>query len=410
MRGQNGNGAGPEAARELAALDAALAGDPVEPKLAELAELALVLRAERPRPQPQFAAELDARVRAGFSPRTPESRARTAAGQPRRVRVRRRPRLLPTALAGAASLFIAVTAVVSSGVLSGSDGGNDAGRRPVETAPAPSAGGGAPARAPELGDELTSKSTSPPVPPPVGGAAPRERRRQVERQASLTLAAAGEEIEELADGVIEVTDRYRGFVLRSTVAGGEDARAGATFDLRVPTDRLQPLLRDLSALAHVRSRTQNTEDITARFVSIRGRLHDALAERRALLRQLARADTPNETASIRARLRLARREIERARGARRGLQNRVAFSAVAVSIEADDSLESAKRSWTPGDALRDALGILETSLALALLALAVLLPVSLLVLVGWLAWRESVRRRRQTALDRSAAIEKSGPR
>ena len=55
----------PEAERDLAALDAALAGRPV-PEDEALAELARDLRAERPVPEPRFGAELDERAAEGF--------------------------------------------------------------------------------------------------------------------------------------------------------------------------------------------------------------------------------------------------------------------------------------------------------------------------------------------------------
>ena len=96
----------------------------------------------------------------------------------------------------------------------------------------------------------------------------------------------------MADDAIRVTDRHGGFVLSSSVAAGEGADAGANLDLRIPSTRLQPALADLSELAHVRARTQETSDITAAFRSPRRRLADAFAERRGLLRQLARAVTP----------------------------------------------------------------------------------------------------------------------
>jgi hypothetical protein len=202
--------------------------------------------------------------------------------------------------------------------------------------------------------------------------------------------------------VIGVTDRYRGFVLGSAVSGGEGGRAGATFDLRIPSDNLQPALRDLSELTHVRSRTQTTEDITGRFVSAESRLEDALAERRALLRQLARAVTPNETASIRARLRLANRRIGAARASLRSVRNQVELSAVAVAIEPDDSLAGDDGGWTLGEALDDALRVLEALAGAALVALAVLVPVALLGMLAWLASRRIVRDRRERALDRPA--------
>ena len=62
--------------RELAALDDALAGRPVDPDLADLAEFALLVRDERPAPDPAFAYSLDERARRGF-PRTPKRRARS---------------------------------------------------------------------------------------------------------------------------------------------------------------------------------------------------------------------------------------------------------------------------------------------------------------------------------------------
>jgi hypothetical protein len=56
---------GPETV-ELAAVDAALAGRPVAPEHAELAELALLLRDERPEPALRWTTEMDRRVEAGF--------------------------------------------------------------------------------------------------------------------------------------------------------------------------------------------------------------------------------------------------------------------------------------------------------------------------------------------------------
>ena len=63
--------------RELAALDDALAGRAVDPDLADLAELAVALRDERPAPDPAFTRTLDARVERGF-PRPAAARKRAA--------------------------------------------------------------------------------------------------------------------------------------------------------------------------------------------------------------------------------------------------------------------------------------------------------------------------------------------
>ena len=61
-----------------------------------------------------------------------------------------------------------------------------------------------------------------------------------------------------------------------------------------------------------------------------------LAERKALLKQLAKADTPNETASIRGRLRIVSGQIAQARGELRGLRERANFAKVTVSVNPKD--------------------------------------------------------------------------
>jgi hypothetical protein len=393
------NGYSPDAIREreLAAVDAALAGKPVEAEFADLAELARTIRMERPRPRPGFSEALDARVRHGFR----AQELRSVVGRRQRKRG-----LAPLVAGTAASLVIVVTAVLSSGVLS-SDAGPEPGKpesgqfEETQSRPTPEKATGAGAERTAADDEAREQSAPAFPPPPASrGVLPHVRNRQVDRAAALTLAAPPDKVEETADGVIEVTDRYQGFVLRSNVTSADRrGAAGATLELRIPTSRLQPALRDLSALAHVRSRTQSSQDITARFISARSRLRDAVTERRALLRQLARATTPNETASIRVRLRLASRQAAAARANLRGLRNRVNFSTVSVTVEADDSLPAANGGWTPRDALDDAVGVLGVAAGVVLVSLAVLLPVGSIALLALLAYRRIMRERRDRALD-----------
>lgn len=359
--------------RELAAVDAALAGEPVEPDLAELALLATDLREERPLPSGSFAESLDRRMAAGFAPSP---------------RPRRRRRLLLAPAAGLAS-----AAVIAVGIaVSLQAGGDD------------ESGGGGSTAAPAVanrsrsGDE--SAPGSAPIPPPQGIAPLRAGgERKVERSASLVLTAPGDEIDQVSDRVVRVTDGVGGFVASSSVSSGDDGGGGATFELRVPSRRLGAALAQLSELAHVRSRSQNAVDVTAPYVSARERLQEARAERASLLRQLARADTPNEAASIRARLRNVASRIAVARGDFRSVRNRANLSTISLSLRPEDGQEGGAGPWTPGDAARDALRILSVALGVAVVTLAIALPFALLGLLAWGAGRAARRRRREAALD-----------
>ena len=101
--------------RELAALDDALAGRAVDPDLADLAELAVALRDERPAPEPAFTR--DAR-RAGGS-------AASRAPRAKRRRGVKSPRLTLPALGTAASVLLVV--VIATSIPNG--GGGEAARR-----------------------------------------------------------------------------------------------------------------------------------------------------------------------------------------------------------------------------------------------------------------------------------------
>jgi hypothetical protein len=233
--------------------------------------------------------------------------------------------------------------------------------------------------------------------PPTDDFAPTAKRR-IERSASLTLAAPGDEIDKVADGVTTITERYRGFVLRSSLSSGEDG-GGGSFSLRIPAKDLQPALADLAKLGEVRSRSQNGQDVTQEFVSAEDRLQAARAERRSLLRRLENADTDTEAESIRRRLDLNAGEIRGLRAQVRALRTRTDYAAVSVSLtrEGGDSGGAANDDGL-GGALDDALRSLEDSVEILVRALGVVLPLSLLAAAFALGARSLRRRRREAAL------------
>ena len=360
-----------------------------------------ILVETRPVPDPAWAAELDERVERDFE------RAPRASSWRRRLR----PSLLPAlGLATSAVLVVGIGVALRGG---DSESLDAAGRVAMETAREPSAVSAGSEAAPSKDREAaggvsaesldsTARSTGPAS--PGGGAVPGERRK-VERLASLTLVAPPDEIPALGDRVIAVTDRLGGYVATSTVSSGEDG-GGGTFDLKIPVGRLDRAMADLSELAHVSQRSQSTQDITGQFRSARGTVRELRAEREALLRALAAADTINETESVRARLRLVNNRLDGARRALRQVDRRADYASLSVSLAADADAPGAggedDGAWTPGDALRDAGRVLEVAAGVAIIALAAAVPLALLALLAGLVARRSVRRRREAALDAPA--------
>jgi hypothetical protein len=373
--------------RELAALDDALAGRPVDPDLADLAELAILVRDERPAPDPAFANSLDERARRGFPRAAKRHRAFTW------------PKFTLPALGLAASVFLVV--VIATSIPSGGGGGDESGAggggsassqaAPTTDEAAPSAGDESAAR--KQADSAGGAASSSPA-----LAAPSAPHRYVERSAQITLATTPREIDGAAAKVIAVADDLGGYVASSQITSGE----GGTFELRVPERRLQRALERLSAIGKVRNRTQAAQDITGSVVSVRSRLKDARTERESLLKQLAKATTTNETTSIRARLRIVSRQIAAAKDDLKSAKRRASTSSVSVTLQADKDAGGAvggNDGWSPGDALKDAGRVLEVTASVLLVAGAVALPLGLVALLIWLATRQASHRRRERALD-----------
>jgi hypothetical protein len=344
----------PTVLAELDELERALAGEP-----SPFTQLVADVRATRPVMTDAFAARLDARV----------DEARKA--PPRRSWLAWSP-----AVGALAAIVVAVVLVGGNG--STSHGPTTIDARGAGKSAAPQAAGGS------ASSEL---------------AAPPAAARRVERNTALALSTSRSDVQSVADDVIATTQRFGGIVDSSQISSS-DAEASAVFALRIPTRRLDDAIAALSKLAHVASLSQGSTDITGSFASAADRLRDARAERRALLKALARATTTQAVDALKARLRDNRSQISATKGELNSLRRRANLARVDVAVEGNGHKgSSVGGSWTPGDAAGDALRVLEVSAGVLLIGLAGAVPLALLGGAAALAARSSRRRRRESALD-----------
>lgn len=397
-----------EELRDLEAMDAVLAGTAPPAGSEPYADLGAAVRAVRPTPTLAFAAGLDRRISGGEAPAArPRTRSRWLTPGPM--------------LAALGSMAFAVVVVVN---VAGGPGGRpvDEGRQALSVpaggpamdnaAPAerrgtmttvppsvthgrpPTATDGTALSAPSAGGAAGSAAPS----APSAGARP----RKVERNATLRLSTSPARLDDVVTGVLRTVDALGGYVASSSVERHVGA-GSATFDLRVPVDRLPAAMARLSRLGGVRARSEDSVDLTGRIAGATDRSAGLAAERRALLRQLGAASTPQQTARLRTRLRVVERRLDLARAERDALRRRAAYSTIDLEVAAHRPAPSAGASgggsWTPGDALRDAGRVLGVVVGGLLVGLSALLPFALLVLAGWAVARTVRRRRRTAALD-----------
>jgi hypothetical protein len=380
------------------------------------------LRVERPDVDPEFARELDEWAAAGFprdrglgpravgdrrDPLEPARRAweRVRSVPPRRI-------LLP---AGALATVAVIGAVAVSGLRDESTAPSET-RLQVDGEPTqiePSTGGDADtaaepaapaledaARQAEEGGAVAMESAVTPVPEPGGGAGAGIARgtddRLVDATARITLGAEADDVQDVANQVVEVTDRRDGVVLDSQVTTDQGG-ARAAFTIEVPFDQLDAAIEDFSGLADVISRTEAGEDITQRAVRARKDLAETLDDLRQARIELIRADTRKERLIARSRIDALKAQADAFDQQLNGVKREARFATVNVDITSTQS--DTDDGWSLDEAVDDSVDVLETIAGTGLVALAVLLPIGLVAALVWFLASRAQRARRERALD-----------
>jgi hypothetical protein len=400
----------PDIAEELAAIDATLAGEPVDPRHAELAELALMLRAARPQISEGFARKLDARAEQRFAPAAPPKPAAS-----KRFFARTWV-WAPTATAGALAASVAIVLAIGSsgGSMNGAFGSASA-TTPQRGAPAFGASS-TPAAAssskqgrlvsPNLprpsnaADAGAAASTAQSIAP--GGLTPPSSGRKITQSSQLVLTTAPNQIDQVAQELYKVLGPVGGIVVSSQVTQTGGLDGNATFQLSIPSSQLSVTMTRLSELpnSRVASRTDSTQDVTNQYNGLTTQLGDARALRTALLKQLALAVTTQQIDSLKARIHDADAQIAYYLGQLAGLGHQINYSQVSVAINAAPvPVSHGSSGFTIGKALHTAGRVLTVAAGVALIGLAGLLPVALVVALFWWIGAALRRRRREHALD-----------
>jgi Domain of unknown function (DUF4349) len=286
------------------------------------------------------------------------------------------------------------------------EGGEEAGAESEEEAPAEEAGGVEHAGEESAEAEVFAPQAAPTPALPQLAPLPFAGHRDIERSAYVVLGTKPGEVAGAASKVYEAVHAAKGIVLHSSVQSGNAGATGASFELLIPSGKLDDALAAFSQIAEVRERHDATNDITKPTVGAAEELADSNASIEGLLKELGDAETETEREAVEARLREERRRHAAIEGSLEHLHKRASMSEVSVRIVTDNGAgvtppvakSNDSGDWSVGDALHDAGHILQIAAGILLIALAVLAPIALILLLVWLANRFRVRRLRERTL------------
>jgi hypothetical protein len=213
---------------------------------------------------------------------------------------------------------------------------------------------------------------------------------RVVKTASITVELQEGRFDKAYRDASLVASRYGGFVHSSSSASADEARS-ATLVIRVASAQFDRAMADLRELGDVVGEDISGEDVSAQFVDLEARLRNWEAQEAVLLRLMAEASTIDESIKVQRNLQEVQLEIERIRGQLRLLRDQTDLGTISLTLtEGDpDALYRQKEDQrsTLAKAWDDAVGGFLAVIAATVVGLGYLIPLGLLIGLGWLVWR-----------------------
>jgi Domain of unknown function (DUF4349) len=214
-----------------------------------------------------------------------------------------------------ATLVLAVVVGMTlAGCSSGQgDGGGGAGGSRSEVAPAPAASAGkeasgaASVRLVDLGNRIV-------------------------RTATVNLEVREGGIGDAISQATEVAARHKGIYVAATTSLPADGVARGQVTFRVPVEAFEAVLRDLKALGTYRGEKSSTEDVTGKYIDLKGQLTAWQAQERVYLRLLDRARSIADVIAVQNQLQQVQSNIERLQGQVDYLEDQSSFSTIVLAL------------------------------------------------------------------------------
>ncbi|MDO9408174.1 DUF4349 domain-containing protein [Patulibacter sp.] len=401
-------------------------GAPADDGDRELLDLVTAVRATRPELDAGTRVRLDDRVRAAKQADA-DGRRSGARGPLRGLVPAERRWRTGLALAAVVAVAVPVGVVARDGLMSGessgpsgvvaqptsgavaesserdttADGGLRSGSAALPAAPS----AGSVGRGSRTGSTGTTSAARPPV--PTVGQAPLDAPRRVVRDVEQTVRIAAGKVAGASARVTTIVQDAGGYLASSEVRERGSA-AGGTFQVVVPSARLDATVAALSRIGRPVRLERSSTDVTDQATSLDDALRDLRADRASARLALARTVDPDRRAARRRELTLLSSRVAALQGERDALRRRTATSRIDLRLTTsttgaeDDAAPAADDgSWGLGDAWRDAGRVLEVGGGVLLVGGAIVLPLVGLLALGLVLRRRTVGRRRDDLIDRA---------
>ncbi|MDI6832017.1 MAG: DUF4349 domain-containing protein [Actinomycetota bacterium] len=168
---------------------------------------------------------------------------------------------------------------------------------------------------------------------------------KVIKTALVKMELAKGEYGSVREDAVAAAKAAGGYVEDESSSRDGDGYTHATLTLRVPADRFDELLGEVSSLGEVTSSQVKTQDVSEEYVDLESRLRHLQAQEQFYLTLISRAQTIQEMISIREHLDSIQLEKEQVQGRMNFLDKQVGFSTLTLSVDETSSEGGGEGFW-----------------------------------------------------------------
>jgi Domain of unknown function (DUF4349) len=216
---------------------------------------------------------------------------------------------------------------------------------------------------------------------------------RIVRTANVDLEVGKGTLDETIDKATGVVTRAEGTYVASSTSLPGDGPATGQVTFRVPVDAYEAVLRELKGLGTYRGEQSSTEDVTTRYIDLRGQLTAWRAQERVYLRLLGRARSIGDVIAVQNQLQQVQSNIERLQGQVNHLEDQSSFSTIVLNLSEPGAGGTAQPRNRLERAWATAVSGLAVMGAAALVGVVWLTPVALLAFLVLLVLRATRRPR-----------------
>ena len=150
---------------------------------------------------------------------------------------------------------------------------------------------------------------------------------------TATLSIKTNDYEVFMSGIKQKIEQYNGYVEKSQEYNYDNkTNRNANMNIKIPADKLESFIDELSVMGTLTSKTIGSDDITNSYIDVESRIKALETEQEALLGILEKAENLSDVIDLQDRLSDVRADLEALKALKQNYDEMVAYSEIAIDI------------------------------------------------------------------------------